>query len=75
MDFIIKPLKEEGMNVKFLFKPMKGGKGEFYVWKIQEGENKIIFSNHKNLQPNAVAHGLNINTRNCNAILSELKAL
>lgn len=74
MDFIIKPLKEEGNNVKYLFKPMKGGKGEFYIWKIEENEKKIIFSNKKDLHPTAIAHGLNVNAKNCDAILNGLKS-
>jgi len=75
MDFIIKPLKEEGINVKFTFKPMKGGKGEFYIWKVVDGEKKIVFSNDKTLHPDAVAHGLNVGTKNCTIICDKLKAL
>ena len=74
MDFIIKPLKEEGINVKFTFKPMKGGKGEFYIWKVVDGEKKIVFSNDKTLHPDAVAHGLNVGTKNSTIICDKLKA-
>ena len=74
-DFIIKPLKEEGNNVKFSFKPMKGGKGEFYIWKIIDSNNrKIIFSNKKDLHPDAVAHGLNVGPKNSAVILEALKS-
>jgi len=73
-DFIIKPLKEEGNNVKYTFKPMKGGKGEFYIWKIIDNDKKIIFSNKKDLHPEAVAHGLNVGMKNSNSILEALKS-
>ena len=73
MDFIIKPLKEAGNNVKSTFKPMKGGKGEFYIWKVLDKEKKIIFSNDKTLHPDAVAYGLNVGAKNCTAICDALK--
>lgn len=73
-DFVIKPLKEEGYNVKFNFKKMKGGKGEFYIWRIDGSEQRIIFSNKKDIHPNAITFGLNVNMKNSIAIIDALKA-
>lgn len=53
---------------------MKGGKGEFYIWRIDGSEQRIIFSNKKDIHPNAITFGLNVNMKNSIAIIDALKA-
>lgn len=71
-DFIIKPIKEEGKTIKYTFTPMKGGKGEFFLFKVINGKKEIIFSNKKDIHPDAII-GMNISLKNSDAVLSKLK--
>ncbi len=71
-DFIIKPLKEEGKTIRYTFVPMQGGKGEFYLFKLNKEQKQIIFSNKKDLHPEAI-YGMNITMKNSNDIIDRLK--
>ena len=71
-DYIIKPIKEEGLTLRYTFNPMKGGKGDFFLFKVIDGKNKAIFSNKKDLHPEAI-HGMNITSKNSNDIIKKLK--
>ena len=66
-------MKEQGLNIKYTFKPMKGGNGEFYIWKTVDSVKKIVFSNKKDLHPDAVAHSLGINLKNSEIIIKALQ--
>ena len=73
-DLIIRPLKESGLEVKSKFIPMKGDKGEYFIWKILEDKTKkIIFSNSKNHQKEAVLIGMNIGFKNSQSVIDALK--
>ena len=74
-DFIIRPLKEEGLAIKYTFKPMNGGKGEFYLFKtLSDGKKTIVFSNKKDIHPDAVSHAMNISLKNSQIIIDDLKS-
>ena len=71
-DYIIQPIKDEGLTIKYQFVPMKGGKGQFFLYGRFKGKKEIVFSNQKNLHPDAI-HGMNISLKNKQEIIDRLK--
>jgi len=73
---IIKPLCDEGFTVKEHFIPLEGGKGEFFIYKIEkDGNKKIIFSNKIETHPNAPCQGTLIDSENNKEVINELKKI
>jgi hypothetical protein len=63
-----------GYNVRYNFVPMPGGKGQFEVSYVENGDNKtIVFTNNHNLKRDGVVVGLRINEANSQQIVDLLQ--
>jgi hypothetical protein len=70
---LVKTLNDNGYNVKYTLEPKAGGRGEFFVYKIENGTRKIVFSNNKDLHSGeAAVIGRKIDSGNVNAIVQKI---
>ncbi len=70
---LVKSLNNKGYNVKYTLEPKNGGNGEFYVYKVEDGQSTIVFSNNKKLHESSGAViGGKITSSNVEAIVIKI---
>ena len=72
---LVKTLNDKGYDVNYTCEPMSGGNGEFFVYKIENGNKMIVFSNDKNLHSaKGAVIGGRINAKNVEDIVNKILA-
>lgn len=63
-----------GITVNYTITPVTGGKNEYYIYQILDGEKKIIFSNNKELHgPQGAVFGYEIEESNLDKVIEKIK--
>jgi hypothetical protein len=71
---LVGALNNEGYDVNYTVEPKSGGKGEYYIYKVNSDETKkIVFSNNRNLHASQGAFiGSSIRTTNVNEVVKNI---
>lgn len=69
---IIDGLVSSGYDVTYTLKPLDGGNGEYYLYKVVDGKRKPVFSNSKGMAIDGCIYGYQINSRNSGDIIQAI---
>ena len=71
-NMLIKELNNQGYDVNYDFEPMKGGKGEFFIFLLNDGQKKCVFANNKTIGDSNTIVGMKINDKNLQDIIKNI---
>ncbi len=72
-NLLVKALLDQGFLVNNHFEKKNGGMGEYFVFKVEQGKKKIVFSNNKSLhEAEGAIISLRISPNNLEAIVKKI---
>ena len=69
---LIDNLKSKGYTINYTIKPLPGGKGEYFIYKMEGEKKKIIFSNKEEDQKEGVIYGGCVTSSNVEEVIKKL---
>lgn len=65
-------LNKLGYEIKFIFEPLTGGNGEFFIYETSFIGKKLVFSNNKSICEKQTVFGRNLNKNNLQSVIDLL---
>ena len=65
-------LNNKGYEIKYVFEPLSGGNGEFYIYETSLNGKRLIFSNDQSKKEKQTVVGRNLNNNNIQNVIKAI---